>query len=74
MALKMPTSAMIPIAMIKTVRIVRNIWLFIESMAILIFSRTNENINWVYKLFPFKVRLTKGNKVTINFKKGIKSR
>jgi hypothetical protein len=44
-AVKIPTSAMIPIAIIKTVRVVRSNWVRIEPNDILIFSLMNEAIN-----------------------------
>jgi hypothetical protein len=41
---KIPTKAVIPMAIISTVRMVRNNWVLIEPKAIRTFSRNNLNI------------------------------
>jgi hypothetical protein len=60
-ALKIPTKAVIPMAIIKTVSVVLRIWLLIESKAILIFSFNSGNIIKISNAF---IRLTRYRNVT----------
>src|SRR5690606_42065068 len=59
-ALKIPTSAQIPIPIITMVRMVRSNWLLMESSAMRTFSQNSENIFLVL----FLVRLQTSDKVT----------